>query len=462
MLQRDHNADCGIAADAGFQAQLDFAGAGAMSPPRPWEAIDFKLQPAQYMQAVLQSAITDNDPIQWQLGKHPVNGWVHAPWMAQDRDPFNGLTFERQSLKFELHPNQTQGHTNYAVGIYNAIAARAFAKMWADPADPSTVDFAMEPGAVAVKLLFSTAPDAEVPYLKGSISVDVCDDHVQRKARLAQVDIAVRDTDANSLTGWLFGTFIYSSDTATTFSWSDVHPFTLQWGNDKDVWPTGLHIPPDAFPATAAALPALSESWYDPFYRDRLWAWRVSKGVTPWTGLFGRSNGPIDNPVSSCLSCHNTAADFGHGSDELPFTRPAPAWVAEVLAGTAPRPELKSYFETRGADVPILQGTLALDYSLQAMKGILNFRAWAKCRGDNVQGDIAPYTGPKPKDLVAGSQECERFLQASGDVFADTLAPPPDDNSVMSSEAPPGDLMDDLVFGGRDTQLPMDQRSARE
>lgn len=32
---------------------------------------------------------------------------------------------------------------------------------------------------------------------------------------------------------------------------------------------------------------------------------------SPHLGLFGRANGPVDDPRSSCLACHGRALDWG-------------------------------------------------------------------------------------------------------------------------------------------------------
>ncbi|MEP5762601.1 MAG: hypothetical protein ABJ327_25430 [Litoreibacter sp.] len=90
MLNRDHNGGCDIAKDTKFKAQLDFASAANVTAARPWEAIDFTTDPEAYMQAVLNAALADNDAIEWDIGNKP-NGWVHASWMAQDRELYGIL-----------------------------------------------------------------------------------------------------------------------------------------------------------------------------------------------------------------------------------------------------------------------------------------------------------------------------------------------------------------------------------
>lgn len=460
MLNRDHNAGCGKEKDSDFKAQLDFTHAATVTQPHPWETIEFSTHPEDYMHAVLDAAIADNEPIAWKIGEHPVNGWVHAPWLAQDREPFDGLTRERSSLPFELAPTQTDRRSNYAIGFYNATAAASFRDVWANPAQPKTATLRMGEGAVAVKLLFSTATADEVPWLKGARTVSICSNNGPIDGHLTQIDIAVRDHRADPWTGWVFGTFIYQSDGTETFSWDNVKPFTLQWGNNPGVWPTGLAAL--GRPVALSDLPTVDHSWFNADLQKQIATGRMSKGLDPWTGLFGRANGPIDNPVSSCLSCHNVAADFGRGSARNPDMAPEPPWAKEIIQGTTPREALTAFFEDRGPAVPKLPGTLALDYSLQAMIGILNFRAWAECRGDTVVADIAPFPGPKPEQLT--DEICKRVLAASGDVtFVPTTAVPSPEatNETLFRQSRPNEILKSLAVQGGTSNFPHEMRTFR-
>src|SRR3984893_8401109 len=76
----------------------------------------------------------------------------------------------------------------------------------------------------------------------------------------------------------------------------------------------------------------------------------------PHVGYQGRLNGPIDNPVSSCLSCHSTA---------------------EVPAGTMVPPSgaNQPWFRNIKSGTPFDAGRQSTDYSLQLSVGIANFTA---------------------------------------------------------------------------------------
>jgi hypothetical protein len=79
-------------------------------------------------------------------------------------------------------------------------------------------------------------------------------------------------------------------------------------------------------------------------------------------GWEGRLNGPVDNPESSCLSCHATAS--------LPQ-------YERVPPGDLQPEKKKFWFRNFKVDVaggePFWPGTETLDYSLQLSSGIRNF-----------------------------------------------------------------------------------------
>jgi hypothetical protein len=109
-------------------------------------------------------------------------------------------------------------------------------------------------------------------------------------------------------------------------------------------------------------------------------------------GYQGRLNGPVDNPASSCSSCHSVAQIPADLSEES--TPPSPAVNASpaVIAG---------YFRNIPAGTPFTAGQYSLDYSMQLQNGIAN---WAH------QTNLA---FPAPPS-VDGRQR--RVLSASRDV----------------------------------------------
>jgi hypothetical protein len=122
------------------------------------------------------------------------------------------------------------------------------------------------------------------------------------------MDFAVRDP--RSPIGWVFGVFLYDGsrqddDVSSIFPgrrkelkkvfqpWDRLTPAGIQWGND-----------PLATQEAIENGEKLQECWINP----RAESLRVKLGGTrPSWGWNGRLNGPADNFISSCASCHSLA-----------------------------------------------------------------------------------------------------------------------------------------------------------
>ncbi len=308
----------------------------------PWKSIDFKTQSEQYGRAVLNYCLQGNTAIDFDVANNTVRKWYHVPWMHWHdggREFVHGMTRERTSRVGELAPTQTSQAQNWAVGFYNGIGGYTVGKVWANPLSPDATVAKFGKGTVSFKLLFTAAPVAQVPYLNGSLEWDAfintsltSTSRSIQKVRLVQIDIAVRDTRANSTTGWVFGTFVYNDNAPGTTVWDKMVFRGLQWGNDPGVAPGGT----------------------------------LNQGIVSNTnipsglhaGYGGRLNGPVDNPASSCLSCHATAQTPG-----------APM----VPASTATPPQIMAFFQNiKAAHSYDSTGQIGkpLDYSLQLAAGI--------------------------------------------------------------------------------------------
>ena len=319
--------------------------------PAPWLKFDPRADSDRYIRAVLQyffeGNIHPNPESSFEPFANKIRRWFHAPWQSvglNGREFIHGMTRERTSRPRELHPNQTRAWNNYAVGFYNARGALTIGRVWADHSKPNPAMARFPEGTVAAKLLFTTATPQEVPYLAGSpewsayIFSNPNDPNpgpaspksVQR-VRLLQIDIAVRDSRVNGTTGWVFGTFVYGGGLANTpgAGWANVAPVGVMWGNDPGFGGAG----------------SLKETVLNPAVK------------LPHVGFQGRLNGPVDNPNSSCLSCHATAE--------------YPAGVMIPPQGTNP----SAWFRNIPSGQPFDPGRLALDYSLQLSVGITNFMA---------------------------------------------------------------------------------------
>jgi hypothetical protein len=319
----------------------------------PWEKFDFRTQSNEYMLSVLHYCYEGNLDVDWDVERNAVRHWYHAPWLhwgRNGREFIHGLTSERVSVPKELDPAQTSAFQNWAVGMYNEPGGYTIGQVWRNHEDPDASAAKFPVGTVAVKLLFTQADPNQVPYLKNAkewqayiykdivIPTNPLVPRVVTTMRLLQIDIAVRDSRADSTTGWVFGTFCYNGDAPGTSPWEKMIPVGLMWGNDPDFKPGGS------------------------FSEERI----NHSALVPHQhlGWQGRLDGPVDNPMSSCLSCHSTA-QAPSGSPIIPpsGTEPgSPAWMR--------------WFRNVKSGQPFDTGSKSCDYSLQISVGIQNFNNW--------------------------------------------------------------------------------------
>lgn len=339
-----------------FKLRQDYPQTLPPTGSRPWTSISFRTRPNDYLEAVLAYALEGNKEADFVVQNNTVRGWYHAPWMhagAAGREFVRGLTRERSSRPGELHVNQTGTFENWAVSVYNPRGGYTLGRVWSDPDSPNPAAAKFPIGAVSVKLIFTEAPVNQVPYLAGSVEWQADINRANNAGprptlRLLQVDVAVRDSRATSTTGWVFGTFVYDGNAPGATPWDRLVPVGLMWGND---------------PAKVRTTQALTET-------------KISAGlqIPQHLGFEKRLNGPVDNPRSSCLSCHSTAQinpDLSRQSrDAIP---PANASLTT----------LRLYFRNIKSGVPFDTGALSLDYSLQLQNGIAN---WAQANPSGPQG----------------------------------------------------------------------------
>lgn len=366
-----------------FRVKLDFPSDPPSEANLPWKSINFEQQPEAYLRALLAYGIKDNsDPaVDWRIEDNTTSRWCHAPWFHNQRERLHGMTLERGSRIKELHEAQVTAARNWAVGFYNDIGCYALGKVWKDPTFPKTKGFAFPDGAYSIKLLFTTAPLHEVPYLTGSKewNAAINDDGTVVKMRLLQVDVAVRDTNADRHSGWLFGTFIYDAYARGDTVWEKLVPVGLMWGNDPNLTSSQYEergITPQ-------------EAWVNPEVAEKFFALPRHH-----LGLHGRLNGPVDNFKASCLACHGRALDWGR-----PVLRGTPQNdEANALLPLAPSPyddaAVANYFRDLKPDMPFVASTQPLDFSLQLAGGVANFRTWVASAfpSESVRtSDVPPY-----------------------------------------------------------------------
>ncbi|WP_431081313.1 hypothetical protein [Pseudomonas thivervalensis] len=334
---------------------------------QPWLVFDPRTQPSDYVNALYQYALEGNVTSDWNGASNTVRPWFHVPWMhfgPKGREFVRGLTRERTTPKAlegkdgELGAKQKSCAQNWAVSLYNAHGGYQIGQIWKNPDNPNSLLAVFPEGTVVVKLLFTAATEAEVPYLKETLewtanindipAADVdCRSDVTRspqKVRLLQMDLAVKDKRA-PVTGWVFATMSYDGNSPGANWYERMIPVGSQWGNDPNL-PSGT---------------TPSESWINP-----------ANQTPQHLGYQGRLNGPVDNPRSACMSCHTTA-QVPARSGMTPPPNPTSADIAK-------------WFRNLPGDVAFDNRAISTDYSLQVAAGIQSFQLWKSQQG----GAFAP------------------------------------------------------------------------
>ncbi|MBI2512065.1 MAG: hypothetical protein HYV96_08800 [Opitutae bacterium] len=333
-----------------------------------------------YMMAVRDYCFEGNtsaDPAKfatdWQVQNNPVRKWYHIPWQhygASGREGVHGLTREAPVANMQLSlaqgvPAPGDNYQTYAVGFFNSFGGYTIGKVWADHMNPdlswTTKPHGFPEGTVICKLLFVDVPASEVPFLVNPVQwtgyIQETFGNTARSLRtvsLIQMDIAVRDDRAPL--GWLFGTFQYNGAVSQGPAWKNLMPVGIMWGNDPKN--NGLaYTNPN--PVATRINPELKETSINADTRQ-----------LPPThlGWNGRLNGPVDNPQSSCLSCHMTA--------EYPALSP----MSPLFQANPPAVGSKTWmrwFENLPCATPFDPGAQSADFSLQLAIGVTNFYEWA-------------------------------------------------------------------------------------
>ncbi|KAF8425340.1 hypothetical protein EV426DRAFT_532203 [Tirmania nivea] len=366
-------------------------------PDAPWleHGTDFRRFPAAYCALIkgycLEGNVENDFVVQNNKAQRPplycvesffllmwqIRQWYHAPWMhwsKKGREPLNGLTSELATPPGVIAANQKRYIQNWACGFYNTPGAAVFGKMWRDPNDPDwSGDVKFPLGTCVFKILLTDATEEEIMTLKGAPTMkgviappgptpDNAPDPTTRNdfhtdLRLLQVDFAVRDDRAPI--GWVFGAFMYDGRKLNENPWDRLIPVGLMWGNSPEL--TQNEFEKGNKP---------TEQWLNP---DAQKLMDILGGTKPSLGWNGRMNGPVDNFISACASCHSLAQKTGES--RLVF-KPPPVqladgrWVPQNDASTM------QWFRNTPAGMPFTLGATSGDYSLQLMIGWHNYQDW--------------------------------------------------------------------------------------
>ncbi len=281
-----------------FQLAQNYPSTPPTDGDQPWAKIDFRASPEtadEYLYALRDYAFDGMIAADFRPQENSVRAWFHIPLMNYGpgrRELVHGLTQERTLHYPELGIRQGASVSNYAIGFYNDAGGYTTGQVWAQPDNPDLSKTRFAEGTMVFKILFTAAvpSDFEDPanYLvQGAPEWQIATGNGQlTTVRLLQMDVAVRDDRAQP-SGWVYGTFAFDKDAPDPVAWNRLRPVGLMWGND-----------PGYTPADQTAGKPLKEAYISP---------EIPAFAKSHLGWAGRVNGPVDNPISACMSCHSTA-----------------------------------------------------------------------------------------------------------------------------------------------------------
>lgn len=284
--------------------------------------IDYKKDWREYLLSVKSYCFEGNTDVDFRVEKNKQKKWYHMPFQhysTNGREGYHGLTREAGIGKNQLAPTQSYSTAGaWAVGFYNDVAGYTIGKVWEDHENPDITKMAggFKHGSVLFKLLFSSFPkdvaESQVPFLTNGIWWDAYGNYVFEDAPLSrskiqvvftQMDVMVRDS--KSPTGWIFCSFQYNGELNKDDKWNNLIPVGIMWGQD----PTNNINQSNPQPTVTIINSNLKETIVNP----------DTKELPPThLGWNSRINGPLDNAMSSCYSCHATA-EYPQGSPLNPL-----------------------------------------------------------------------------------------------------------------------------------------------
>ena len=345
------------------------------SPLPDFLRIDFKKDWRRYLLAARDYCFRDNvqgGPVDsdFDAAKQEKPTWFHVPWQhygPTGREGVHGLTKEAPVTPQQLALSQTYtGGQMYAVGLYNRFGGYTIGQVWKDKDHPDAKKAKFPVGTVVVKILFTDVPEEQVPSLVNPLKWNayVTENYASTKRTfkqltLIQMDLMVRDP--RSPYGWVFGNYQYNGKFNRRNKWKNLVPVGIQWGNDPEIgggW--GEYTNP--VPGITRRNPNLKQTIINP-----------DDDELPPThlGWNGRLNGPADNYLSSCMSCHMTA--------QAPAKSPAsPLFQPKEDIPPVASKEWMRWFRNLncGERFDNDKPTTSTDFSLQLAASLQNFYNW--------------------------------------------------------------------------------------
>ncbi|MBN9382103.1 MAG: hypothetical protein J0H74_15145 [Chitinophagaceae bacterium] len=334
--------------------------------------MDFRKDWKAYLEAVQKYCLEGNIEVNFRVQDNSVRKWYHMPWQHYGpfgREGFHGLTKEAPIAQYQLASTQTDSNiVTWAVGFYNEPGGYMIGRVWKDHRHPNPDNIAFPVGTVVFKILFVSVPAKKVTeqvpslvnpiqwtaYITPTFNSQLRD---SAKVTLIQMDVMVRDNRAPF--GWVFGNFQYNGKTAHSNPWYNLVPVGVMWGDDPEN-NTNFANPR---PVKTIINDSLKETIINPD------AMQLPPTHLGWNS---RLNGPVDNPMSSCYSCHGTA--------EYPQLSPiSPLFQANPPAPGSP--EWMRWFQNIRCGQAFDSAAKSTDFSLQLAASLQNFEEWNTAQG---------------------------------------------------------------------------------
>jgi hypothetical protein len=362
-----------------FRLSQDYPAKLPTAPLPEFFKTDFKKDWRKYLLEVQKYCFEGNTENDFRVEDNKVRSWYHMPWQhygPNGREGYHGLTKEAPVAALQLASSQTFSTGGaWAVGFFNDVAGHTIGEVWKDHNDPDVkaMGKGFKNGAVLFKILFVSIPqdiaEKQVPFLQNGQWWDAyatynfnSSERKPIKVALIQMDIMVRDDRAPN--GWVFGNFQYNGKMNKSNKWENLVPVGLMWGQD----PTNNTNQSNPQPKRTIINTSLTETIINP----------DSTELPPThLGWNGRLNGPVDNPMSSCYSCHSTA-EYPQGSPMSPL------FDADTAKAYPPGSAgWMRWFQNDKCGTPFDDPAThhSTDFCLQMAEAIQNFETWNEAQG---------------------------------------------------------------------------------
>lgn len=361
-----------------FKLSQDYPTTLPTTPLPDFFQTDFKTDWRKYLEQVQDYCFEGNTEVDFRVENNDKRAWYHMPWQHygdNGREGIHGLTQEAPVAVQQLAPSQTTDSAGaVAVGFYNDIAGYTIGKVWGNHYAPDhRQNVAFEQGAVLFKILFVTLTKeqavSQVPYLVNGIWWDgyvvrdfnnmykpnPADYRAVNPVVLIQMDIMIRDD--RSPTGWVLGNYMYNGKMNNSNPWKNLVPVGVMWGDDPEN-------------NTNESNPKPTETIINPNLKQTIINPDANELPPTHLGWNSRLNGPVDNPMSSCFSCHSTA--------EYPqYTPMSPLFNSDTLAANPiGSPGWMRWFRNLPCGTPFNSEAKSMDFSLQLAISLQNFYDW--------------------------------------------------------------------------------------